>query len=119
MARTYGRLFNQDGTYTWQKITTDSNGNNDAVYVTTLIQNLKLNLGESPFYAQNGIPAQKSVISQIFPDFYVSRIQQQFSKYFASLLIAKLPTSRFNAYPLYAVNVLTNQGARIATEVPL
>jgi hypothetical protein len=117
--RTWGRIYDNVGNYTWQKITTDSNGNNDAVYVTTLIQNLKLNLGESPFYAQNGIPAQKSVISQIFPDFYVQRVQQQFSKYFASLLIAKPPTSRFNPYPLYAINVLTNQGTRISTEVPV
>lgn len=106
--RTYGRV---NGV--WVKVETDENGFNDDVYVTTLIQNLKLSLGESPFYANNGIPAQKSVISQIFPDFYVNQIQQQFSKYFASLLIAKIPAT----YPLYRVNLLTNQGARIDGEL--
>lgn len=108
--RTWGR--NHLGE--WEEVS----GDNDAIYLTTLIQNLKLNIGESPFYARNGIPAQQSVISQIFPDYYVQQIQQQFSKYFASLLIAKIPTSLQNHYPLYKINVLTHQGARIGIEVP-
>ena len=113
--RTWGR--DQNGV--WQEVTTDQNGFNDEVYLVTLCQNLRLNIGESPFYAQNGIPAQKSVISQIYPNFYVQRIQQQFSKYFASLLIAK-PTASFqNPDPVYTVNVLTHQGAKISATVPI
>lgn len=114
MLRTWGR----DSNGQWIEVTTDSNGNNDAVYLTTLIQNLKLNIGESPFFARNGIPAQQSVISQIFPDYWVSQIQNQFSGYFASLLISKLPTSVINHYPLYKINVLTHQGSSINIEVP-
>lgn len=113
--RTWGRT--PDGI--WEEIRTDVNGNNDAVYLTTLCQNLKLNLGESPFYASNGIPAQRSVISQIFPNFYVQRIQQQFSKFFASLLIAKPLSTVQNPDPVYKVNVLTHQGASISVVVPL
>jgi hypothetical protein len=43
--RTWGRVA---GSTTWQEITTDSNGLNDAVMVTTLCQCLKLNINESP-----------------------------------------------------------------------
>jgi len=114
MLRTWGR--NNAGH--WIEITTDYNGLNDDVYLVTLIQNLKLNVGESPFYARNGIPAQQSVISQIFPDYWVQQIQQQFAKYFASLLISKLPTPLLNHYPLYKINVLTNQGSSISMEIP-
>lgn len=108
------RTFGRNNSGVWVEIS----GDNDAIYLTTLIQNLKLNVGESPFYARNGIPAQKSVISQIFPDYYVQQIQQQFSKYFTSLLIAKIPTSLQNNYPFYKINVLTNQGSRIGLEIP-
>jgi hypothetical protein len=87
--RTYGRTYNEDGTYQWVEVTTDSAGFNDEVWLTTLIQCLKLNLNESPFYAQYGIPAQQSVVQQVFPDFYVTRTQTQFAQYFASLVINK------------------------------
>ena len=34
--RTYGRNYNPDGTYTWVEVSTDANGYNDDVYLTTL-----------------------------------------------------------------------------------
>ena len=43
--RTYGR--NSEGK--WVLVETDENGFNDSVYLTTLIQNLKLAPQESPF----------------------------------------------------------------------
>ena len=43
--RTYG----QDESGKWVTIATDANGFNDAVYLTTLVQNLKLAPQESPF----------------------------------------------------------------------
>ena len=113
--RTWGRIYDQFGQNPqWVEVVTDANGFNDYVYATTLIQNLLLNLGESPFYGQNGIPAQRSVIQQIFPDFYVNQIQQQFAQFFASLNITKVqgtPT------PTYNVAIVTNQGATINTQV--
>jgi hypothetical protein len=80
-----------------------------------LIQVLKLNLGESPFYANYGIPAYKSIVQQIFPDFYVAQTQQQFAPYFASLTIVKenSPT------PTYNISVITHNGAKILASVPV
>ncbi len=113
--RTYGRVYNPDGTYTWTEVDTAADGSNDAVWLTTLIQCLKLALGESPFYANYGIPAHRSILTQIFPDFYVSQTQTQFSPYFGSLIISKQEAP----YPKYLVNVTTNQGVKIQASVPV
>lgn len=107
--RTWGRV---NGV--WTEVSTESDGSNDAVYLTTLIQVLKLNPGESPFYANYGIPAQDSVVTQIFPDFYVNLTQQQFSPYFASLSITRSDTNP----PTYKVDIVTNTGAHISGVVP-
>jgi len=113
--RTYGRVYNLDGTYKWVKVETDANGFDDYVWITTLIQVLLLNLGESPFYANFGIPAKPSVVQQVFPDFYVARVQQQFAQYFASLIINKVSSPT----PTYKVNIVTNQGVKVAVEIPV
>lgn len=109
--RTYGRTYAEDGTYTWTLVQTDANGFNDYVWATTLIQVLLLNLGESPFYAGYGIPAQQSVIQQLFPDLYVAKTQQLFAQYFASLIISKVA----NPEPTYNVNIVTNVGVKVPT----
>ena len=70
--RTYGRT--QDvltGKKTWVTVKTDPQGFNDMVMLTTLAQCLKLNLGESPFWADWGIPAYTSIVTQIHPDLYM------------------------------------------------
>lgn len=113
--RTYGRITNPDGSKTWVVVETDANGNNDAVMLTTLAQNLLGVLGESPFYAQRGIPAQQSVIQQVFPDYYVALTQNYFAPFFASLQVAKVN----DPAPVYRINVLTHQGAQIAAEIPI
>lgn len=99
----------------WQLVQTDPAGYDDPVYLTTLAQVLQLNLNESPFNANFGLPDQQAVIQQVAPDYYVTRIQQQFAQYFASLIIAKVPGA---AEPTYNVAVLTNQGARVIVQVP-
>lgn len=113
--RTWGRVYDLYGNATWVKVETDANGFNDMVYVTTLAQVLKLNLGESPFYANYGIPAHQSVMLQVFPDFYITYTQQQFAKYFASLIVAKVNTPD----PRYNISVTTNQGVKLNTSVPI
>lgn len=110
--RTYGRV---NGV--WQEVDTDANGFNDAVYVTTLIQCFKLNLNESPFYGQFGIPAKEAVIQQVLPDFYVYFMQQYFSQFFASLTVAKLPLG-FPPVPTYRVNITTQAGSKLAYDIP-
>jgi hypothetical protein len=112
--RTYGRITNEDGSRTWVEVTTDAAGNDDMVWVVTLAQTLQMNLGESPFFGNYGIPGQQSVIQQIFPDFYVSQTQSQFSQYFASLQIAKLNSPS----PNYRINVTTHQGTTPIGPIP-
>ena len=119
--RCYGRTYNVDGTYTWSEITTDANGYNDAVYVTALAQVLQLQLGESPFYSNYGIPAQPDIVSQIFPDYNVYLTQQRYAPYFASLKVTKV--NALNQYnvptPVYNIQVITQQGSVVNLSVPI
>ena len=91
--RTYGRLTNADGSKTWVEVSTDANGFNDNVYLTTLAQVLKLNLGESPFYATYGIPAYQTVVTQVYPDYYAMLTQEEFAPHFAALTITRVQGS--------------------------
>jgi hypothetical protein len=112
--RVYGRVYNQaTQTYSWQEVQTSATGQNDYVYITALIQCLKLNLNESPFWANYGIPAQQSVVTQIFPDFYVYLIQQRYSQFFAVLTINKVQSYT----PTYQINIVTNNGVQIQQTV--
>lgn len=94
----------------WVVVETDENGYDDNVWLTTLCQVLLLNLNESPFYANWGIPARQSVLQQVPPDFWVTFTQQNFSGYFASLIVAKEPIA---SPPTYRINVITQQGAKL------
>ena len=113
--RTYGRVTDEFGHKTWVQVNTDAQGNNDYVWITTLCQCLLLVLGESPFWANYGIPAQLSLIQQVWPDFYVMQTQTQFAQHFASLIINKVST--FN--PTYNINLITNQGVKVAVSIPV
>ena len=113
--RTYGRITNPDGSKTWVVVQTDSLGFNDYVYITTLCQVLQLNRGESPFYANYGIPAQQSVVQQVFPNYYVAETQQQFAGFFSNLSISKINSST----PTYQVNIITEQGVPALEYVPV
>jgi hypothetical protein len=112
--RTYGRIPDGAGGLKWVEVQTDPVEGDSLVWLTTLIQCLKLSTGESPFYANNGIPAQRSVIQQVFPDFYVTQTQMFFSKYFASLTVAKIADTT----PTYQINLITWQGTKIVEAVP-
>lgn len=112
--RTYGRITKSDGSTSWIEIDESPAGNFEYGYLTTLIQCLKLNLGESPFFANYGIPAQRSVVTQIYPDFYVTQTQQQFSPYFASLLVSK---QQMALDPTYDISVVLTNGTTIQETV--
>ena len=92
--RTYGR----DSTGTWVEIT-DPN----YVQLATLAQTLRLQQGESPFYANYGLPAIQSVQSQFAPDAAVNRTQSQFSQYFASLSVSRVSGVTNPTYKVSAV----------------
>jgi len=102
--RTYGKINN-----VWSTVQTDANQHDDYVWITTLLNNLNLVLGESPLYAQNGIPAQDSLVTQVFPDFYVSKMQQEFAPHFFSLKIYKTQSRT----PTYQVDLITKKGTAI------
>lgn len=99
----------------WEAVTTDASGSNDYVYVTNLAQVLLLNQGESPFFANYGIPAQRSVVTQVFPDYYIALTQTQFSPYFASLIVSKVTSPT----PAYNINLVTQQGVAVAASIPI
>jgi hypothetical protein len=113
--RTYGRITNPDGTKRWVEVTSNDEQGDSLVWVTTVIQNCKLILGESPFFANYGIPAEQAILQQIFPDFYVMQMQQRFAQYFASLIIVKIPGI---VTPTYRINIITEYGTRIEVEIP-
>ena len=127
--RTYGRTEDVlTGIKRWWVVTTDFDGFNDSVYLTDLAQVCKLNLGESPFFADWGIPAHPSIMTQVYPNFYLARIQQRFSSRFASCILTPLPVDQGteDSYafgqggapaPRYYINVLTNYGSRIGVQV--
>jgi hypothetical protein len=114
--RTYGRIFNPDGSYQWVVVSTDANGKNDNVYLTTLAQVLQLNLGESPFFANYGIPQTQTIVSQVFPDYYAMLAQMQFAPYFASLTITRRQQTRD---PVYDVTAITHSGAILEKTIAL
>lgn len=122
--RVYGRVYNEDGTWTWVEVDTDANGYNDHVYLTALAQVLKLNLGESPFYSTYGIPGFQSVQTQVPPDYYVALTQQRYAQFFASLIITKLnnqvsPASPNAPAPTYSIRVVTHQGVVLNADVAI
>jgi hypothetical protein len=113
--RTWGRIGQVNGQGgTWVEVTPDANGDTSNIYLTTLVQVLKLNLGESPFYANYGIPAQQSVVTQVFPDYYAMQTQAQFAPYFASLVIQRVSGSN---PPVYNVTAVCHSGAILTTQV--
>jgi hypothetical protein len=105
MARTYGR----DNTGTWVEID-DPN----YIQLATLAQTLRLVQGESPFFANYGIPAEQSVQSQIAPDAAVNRTQAQFAPYFASLGVVRVAGS---ANPTYNVTAVFLDGTIVQNSV--
>ena len=127
--RTYGRT--QDvltGKKTWWVVVTDQEGFNDSVWLTETAQVCKLNLGESPFFADWGIPAHESIVTQIYPNFHLTLIQQRLSPHFASMILTTLPVEQQSPEsfdtgqegapaPRYLLNVLTNYGSFIGVQV--
>lgn len=100
--RTWGRII-ENGKKKWVEVKSDENGDASYFWLTTLIQTLKLNLGESPFYINFGIPAQQSIMTQIYPDYYVNQVQKQFSPFFTSLMINKVENALNPTYNIHIV----------------
>lgn len=123
--RTYGRVAASEANPTpvkWVEVQTDANGLNDYVYVTALVQELKLNLGESPFWGDRGIPAEPSVLSQVAPDYYTMLMQQRYAPYFMAITISRQPNKavgRGMYSPVYQINITTHYGVQLNLEIPV
>ena len=119
--RTYGRTYDELGNPTWVKVQTTPEGLNDYVYVTALIQELKLNLNESPFWGNRGIPAKPSLVQQVAPDYNTMLMQQRYAPHFLSLIIVHVPDTivKGRYTPTYRINIVTNYGVPIEVQVPV
>ena len=119
--RVFGRIYDELGNPTWIVVQTDPNGLNDYVYATALIQDLKLNLGKSPFHGNDGIPAANSVITQVAPDYNTSLVQQKYAQFFMSLSIVRDPNGLDRdgkPAPFYRVFITTHYGVQLEMKVP-
>ncbi len=108
--RTYGRV---NGV--WQVVTTAADGDNSMVWLTTLAQVIKLQLGESPFFGNYGIDVYGSLSNQIPPDYYIQKTVNQFSQYFLSLTVSRTFSGN---NPSYTIKALLPSGALTVIQVP-
>lgn len=103
--RTYGK--NESGQ--WVEI-----DNTSYIWLATLAQTLRLNQGESPFFANYGIPAIGAVLAQVAPNAAINRTQQQYAPYFSSLSVYKDATQ---TDPTYRINAVFQDGTTLQTSV--
>ena len=119
--RTYGRAALNNlypDQLTWIEVITDAAGFNDYVYCTALVQELRLNLGESPFWGDRGIPAKPSVVQQVAPDYYTFLMQSRYAPYFLNLVIVRVPEPITSPTPVYRINITTHQGVQLEEVIP-
>ena len=113
--RTWGRLGQVNGVGgTWTEVTASADGDLSNVFLTALAHSIKLSINESPFFASVGIPAQQSIISQVFPDWYVAQMQTLYAPHFASLVMTRVPQS---FPPVYKVNAVCFNGAQLTMQI--
>jgi len=60
------------------------------IWVTIVKHELQLRVGESPFYADAGIPAEDSIITQQEPDYHVNNVKRRYEAKFNAFDITKV-----------------------------
>lgn len=101
--RVWTRQHQPDGTRRW--IAVDGN----QAQIAWLQNALLLQLGESPFWADWGIPVTRTLVSQIWPDYYVNMTQQRFVDSFSSLQITRDPADN-DDNPTYRIAAILPDG---------
>lgn len=114
MTRVWGRETQSDGTRTWVAFETDDNGYDDMPNFIWLQNALLLNTNESPFYADWGIPVQRTLATSVYPDYYTAQTQQRFSQYFPSCSISRISSTTDVAY---SVNITTKTGVQVSQKL--
>lgn len=112
--RIHGRKKNADGTLSWVTIDTEKGGDQDSVYVLWLIQVLKMNTLESPFWPDWGVPMWQALQNTYYPDSSLAKIQSDFSQYFAYLSITRVPSASDIAY---SISLITKSGSQATFQV--
>jgi len=59
------------------------------IWVTIVKHELQLRVGESPFFADAGIPAEDSIITQQEPDYHVNNVKRRYEAKFRRFDIVK------------------------------
>ena len=113
--RIHGRKLNADGTKTWVTLDTNNGDSEDQIYALWLIQVLKLNTLESPFWPGWGVPTWQAMQNTFYPDSSIAKIQSQFSQYFSYLSITRLS----NPDPYYKIVAITKNGVSQTLSVPI
>lgn len=111
--RIFGRQANPDGSYTWVTLDTANGDSQDAIYVLWLVQTLKLNTLESPYFPGSGVPMWQALQNTFYPDSSLATIQATFAPYFSYLSIVRLT----NPDPYYKITVITKGGANTTFQV--
>lgn len=101
--RVWTRQHQPDGTQQWKSV------DNKQASIAWLQNALLLQLGESHFWADWGLPVTQNIVTQIWPDYYVNLTQNRFSDYFASLRITHDSTSTEDN-PVYQVAAIFPDG---------
>jgi hypothetical protein len=84
------------------------------IWLATLAQTLRLNEKESPFYANYGIPAHDSVMTQVAPNAAITRTQSQYAPYFANLSVTKVEGV---TQPTYNISAVFQNGTTFQSQV--
>ena len=103
--RTYGKNANGQ----WVEVLETS-----YIWLATLAQTLRLNENESPFYANYGIPAHDSIMTQIAPTIAINRTQSQYAPYFANLSVTK---NELATQPTYNISAVFQDGTIFQSQV--
>lgn len=101
--RVWTRVMGSDGKRTWQPV------DNDQGNIAWLQNALLLQLGESPFWTDWGLPVSKTLVSQIWPDYYLNMTQQRFRDVFPTLQVTRQRVDG-QSDPVYSIRAILSDG---------
>ncbi|GBQ07532.1 hypothetical protein [Saccharibacter floricola] len=101
--RVWTRIKQPDGSRRWQAV------DGDEANIAWLQNALLLQLGEAPFSTDWGIPVSQTLVTRIWPDYYLNLTQERFRETFPMLQITRQQNDS-NPNPSYVIRALLNDG---------